>query len=84
MNDLITIIPGDPGYMGACITSATRESPRHIWLRAATHCFNFRDLPFMDRLATAVICNRTAEGLSLAKYKSSVKWGWGKGYPGQR
>jgi len=81
------IVPGDPGYIGTCITADTRPDPSHAWARAANHIFKFKDLNYHVQLAAAAKCWRVAGCvLPLGRPRPGpvVKWGWGKGWPGIR
>ncbi len=66
-----------------CITAESRLNPRHVWLRAAAHCLKMLDVPYLVRLSAADTCFHVADSLPLKPYRSPVRWGWGKGWPGQ-
>lgn len=83
MNESVIVVPGDPEYRGTCITADTRPNPRHAWLRAASHCLRALDTPYFVRTSAADTCFHVADSLPVKPFKSPVKWGWGKGWPGQ-
>lgn len=80
------VIPGDPDYIGACITDESRPDPSHAWSRAANHIRNCLGFPFFVRVEASTTCRHVVEEI-LKKprppRRSPVQWGWGKGWPGQ-
>jgi hypothetical protein len=80
------IIPGDPEAVFTCITAVSRPDSSHAWARAANHIIHFKDLDYFIRIEAAAICARVA-GLALPlgrpPQRAPVRWGWGKGWPGQ-
>jgi hypothetical protein len=87
MSEQVIIVPGDPGYVGACITDDGRPDPSHCWMRAITHIFQFKTLRYFVQLEAATTCRHMAEAIQKIPRpprRAPVKWGWGKGWPGIR
>jgi hypothetical protein len=86
MTEVVVIVPGDPEYSGTCITDDARPDLSHCWMRARDHIFHCKTLPYFVALEAAMTCRHVAEGIQQIPgrlYRPPIKWGWGKGWPGQ-
>jgi hypothetical protein len=80
------IVPGDPKAVFTCITDDSRPDPSHCWGRAMNHIFHFKDVSYFTQLEAAATCRHMVEAIlkiPRPPRRAPVKWGWGKGWPGQ-
>ena len=87
MTDVVVIIPGNPDERGfTCITDDARPDPSHVWARAHGHIWKMKDVPFFAQVEAATSCKHMVEAIlkqPRPPARVPVKWGWGKGWPGQ-
>jgi len=85
--ETIVIIPGNPDERGfTCITDDARPDLSHAWSRAASHIFRFKDMDYFLQMEAATTCRHMVEAIlkqPRPPARVPVKWGWGKGWPGQ-
>lgn len=92
MEETVVIIAGNPEKARGqvCITDESRVQlggAAHAWYRAASHCLTFKDLNYFQQLECAKWCFQMGEAFrhkTPRPPQSSITWGWGKGWPGQR